>query len=104
MPYPVTFENDALRVQVWPGYGGKVASVIDKADHVDLMFSYPAELPTKCDYDIDYANGWYAGWDECFPGISKAPYPVHPYEGISIPDHGELWGLPTLVAPARMGS
>ena len=95
MIQPISVESDAIKIQVYPGYGGKVASVVDKADKFDLMFSYPRELPTKPEYDLDYGKGWYAGWDECFPGIAKAPYPLRPYEGAMVPDHGELWALPT---------
>jgi len=98
-----TIENDHLRVQVYSGYGGKIASVIDKHDRFELMFSYPLELPTCPHYDIDYGEGWYAGWDECFPGIGKGPYPLHPYRDITIPDHGELWGVPTQVKPSSEG-
>lgn len=101
--HSIAIENDALKIQVWPGYGGKVGSIVDKADRFDLMFSYPRELPTTPHYDVDYAEGWYAGWDECLPGIAKGPYAGHPYEGVIVPDHGELWGLPTRVQPSSEG-
>src|SRR5690242_6684620 len=103
MLHPIAIENEALKVQIWPGYGGKVTSVVDKADQAELMFSYARELPTTAHYDIDYAEGWYAGWDECFPGIARGPYPAHPYEGAIVPDHGELWGLPVRVLPQANG-
>jgi hypothetical protein len=100
---PVTIENDALRLEVWPQIGGKVASIIDRADRYDLLFSYPAELPVGSHYDQPYANSWYAGWDECFPAVAASSYVGHPYGGVRVPDHGELWGLPTQVTPARDG-
>ena len=103
MMKPTTIENDALRVQVYPEYGGKVASVVDKRDGFDVMFSYPRALPTKPDYDISYGDGWYAGWDECFPGIAPAPYPKFPYTGSGIPDHGELWGIPAEFQASKEG-
>jgi hypothetical protein len=43
------------------------------------------------------------GWDECFPTIARANYPGHPYDGIPIPDHGELWGIPTVAVPTKDG-
>jgi hypothetical protein len=103
MAQPVTVENDALRVEVWPQFGGKVSSVVDKADGYDLMFTYPAELPTGPQYDMPYGKGWYAGWDECFPGVAPGRYVGHPYDGIMVPDHGELWGVPTVSVPAKNG-
>src|SRR5262245_57674824 len=103
MSQPVTIENDAIRIQVWPMYGGKVSSVVDKADRFELLFNYPVELPTTSHYDIAYPSGWYAGWDECFPAIARGKYAGHPYDGIDVPDHGELWGLPTTAVPTKDG-
>ena len=103
MQQPVSFENEFLSVKVYPNLGGKVASVIDKADRHELMFNYPTEIPAENHYDIEYGDSWYAGWDECFPGIAPGPYPLKPYENIGVPDHGELWGLPTTAVPTREG-
>jgi hypothetical protein len=103
MAQPVTIESDGLRAVVWPQFGGKVSSVVDKADGYDLLFTYPSELPTGAQYDLPYGKGWYAGWDECFPGVAPGKYVGHPYDGIPIPDHGELWGVPTTSVPARNG-
>lgn len=103
MSQPVRIENDAMAVEVWPQYGGKVSSVVDKADRFELLFSYPAELPERNPYDRPYAESWYAGWDECFPAVGKSPYVGHPYDGIQVPDHGEVYGLPTTAAPTRNG-
>jgi hypothetical protein len=90
-------------MEVYPHIGGKVASLIDKADKYDLMFDYPVELPTQAQYDVRFDDSWYAGWDECFPAVAPGPYPLHPYQGINIPDHGELWGLPTTAVPTKDG-
>src|SRR5947209_15555975 len=103
MAHPVLIENEALRMEVWPALGGKVASLADKADEFELLFNYPAEIPTAALYDTAYGNGWYAGWDECFPAVSPSHYVGHPYDGIAVPDHGELWGLPTTAVPAKDG-
>ncbi len=103
MSLPVTIENDALRVEVYPQFGGKVLSICDRADEYELLFDYPAEFPTNCQYDQPYAGSYYAGWDECFPAVGPGIYPVHPYKGISIPDHGELWGLSAFAVPVKDG-
>ena len=101
--HPVTIENDAVRLEVWPQFGGKVSSVVDKADDFELLFSYPTELPEAPQYDSAYNKTWYAGWDECFPAVTPCKYLRHPYEGIPVPDHGELWGLPTTAVPTKNG-
>jgi hypothetical protein len=103
MNQPVTIENEDLELEVWPQFGGKVSSIIDKADNYSLLFSYPDELPTRPRYDAPYAASWHAGWDECFPAIAPGPYAGHPYDGIPVPDHGELWGLPTTAVPTNNG-
>ena len=101
---PVTIENDALQLEVWPHIGGKVSSILDKADKYNLLFNYPAELPESSQYDIPFDKSWNAGWDECFPAIAQSRYIGHPYDGIAVPDHGELWGIPTTAAiPTRDG-
>lgn len=104
MTLPVTIENEAIKLQVWPQLGGKVSSLVDKADGFDLFFNYPSEIPVQASqYDLPYAKGWYAGWDEVFPAVSASRYLGHPYEGIPVPDHGELWSLPTMATPAKDG-
>lgn len=103
MSQPVTIENEHLRLEIWPQFGGKISSMIDKADGHELLFTLPTELPTRCQYGFAYADGWPAGWDECFPARAPGAYPLHPYEGILVPDHGELWPLPTTSVPTRDG-
>jgi hypothetical protein len=102
--HPVDIENDAIRMKVWPSIGGKVSSIIDKADNYELLFSYPAEIPDAPNYDAPYAEHWFSGWDECFPAVGPSLYPRHPYNQIPVPDHGELWGIPTTAAvPTKNG-
>jgi hypothetical protein len=103
MSQPVQLESDSLRAEVWPQFGGRVTSLVDKADGYELLFSYPTEIPTGSLYDASYIDAWHAGWDECFPSIAASTYLGHPYDGIRIPDHGEIWGLPTTAVPSRAG-
>jgi hypothetical protein len=102
--HPVNIQNDALSIDVWPHIGGKVSSIIDKSDHHELLFCFPGEIPDEPNYDVDYSDRWFAGWDECFPAIAASLYPGHPYARIPVPDHGELWGIPTIAAvPTKNG-
>ncbi len=103
MSLPVIIENEKIKMEVYPSFGGKVASIVDKADKFELLFNYPAELPTAPHYDTPYSNSWFAGWDECFPAIAPSRYVGHPYDGAQVPDHGELWGIPTTAVPTREG-
>jgi len=47
MSQPVTIENDALRIQVWPMYGGKVSSIVDKADRFELLYQPLMHVTTR---------------------------------------------------------
>jgi len=103
MSLPVTIENEALRVELYPLFGGKVVSIVDKADEHELLYDYATEFPTNPQYDQPYTVGYHAGWDECFPAIAPGAYPTYPYRGIGVPDHGELWGLVPVIAPIKNG-
>ncbi|HEX8340235.1 MAG TPA: DUF5107 domain-containing protein [Tepidisphaeraceae bacterium] len=103
MSQPVTIENEHLKLAVWPQFGGKIASAIDKADGFELLYNIPEELPTRCQYDMAYDMAFSSGWDECFPAVAAGPYPLHPYQGVPVPDHGELWPLPTTAVPTLNG-
>jgi hypothetical protein len=103
MTHPIPIENDAFRIEVWPQLGGKVSSAVDKADGFELLFSYPDELPDGCMYGMPYDSTWYAGWDECFPAVGPGPYVGHPYDGVPVPDHGEVYTLPTVAVPTKDG-
>ena len=100
MPSPVTIENDCFRLHVWPALGGHVSSLIDKGDGFELLYSPPTELPVAPQYDQRFTL---PGWAECFPAIAAGPYPGVPYDGIAVPDHGELWSLPTTAVPTQHG-
>ena len=103
MTQPVQLESESLRAEVWPQFGGRVASLVDQADGYELLFSYPAELPGGGLYDASYIDAWHAGWDECFPAVAAGTYVGHPYDQIQVPEHGEIWGLPTTAVPSRAG-
>ena len=99
MASPVTIENDHLRLEVWPALGGRFRRWSTRPTSYELLFNYPAELPDGPLYDVNYVKGWYAGWDECFPAVAPSRYAGHPYDGVPVPDHGELWGIPTVAVP-----
>jgi hypothetical protein len=104
MAHPVTIANESVEMEVWPQFGAKITSLIDKVDHYDLLFNYPSEIPVEgLQYDRPYNKGWYVGWDECFPAIAPSKYAGYPYDGIPVPDHGEVWSLPTQTVPTKDG-
>lgn len=89
-------QDETMRVVILPDWGGKIVSLYDKRHHrewlhINRKFDFQ-RLPTyEANYIRDFDIG---GFDECFPNIGAGPYPVWPWKGISLPDHGEVWALP----------
>jgi hypothetical protein len=85
-------ENSQIALIVVPALGGKITSLIGKPSGREWLWSNPY-LPTKQarhgdSYTAEFDLG---GWDECFPSVSKTAYPVDPWAGKEITDHGEIW-------------
>lgn len=90
----VAIANQHLRIEVIPGAGGKIASLYDAAQEREWLWSNP-RLPIRPpSYGASYVRAHDSGgFDECFPAVAEGPYPHDPWQGVPIPDHGELWGL-----------
>jgi hypothetical protein len=87
-------ESDQTKVIVLPRLSGKIVSVVDKESGTDLLWHNPDRdyhQPRYGDLFSDYDS---SGWEDCLPNISGGPYPEWPWEGITLPDHGEVWSIP----------
>jgi hypothetical protein len=88
--------STGLEVALLPEVGGKIISLRSATGREWLWqtrrpYRRPVYGAPFADYDI-------SGFDECFPGIAEGPYPDRPWQGTTIPDHGELWTLPWATA------
>lgn len=83
-------ENDHIKITLLPQYGGKMVHLLDKSIDYNWLFTRKDTL-TLPHYDADFAAFDCSGFDEIFPGIDAG---LHPNNGKSIPDHGEVWALP----------
>lgn len=88
-------ENSRLRVEVRPTIGGKISSLLDVRTNREWLWRNPL-LPIRTPR---YADSYVmrndsGGFDECFPAVAEGAFPTSPWEGVPVPDHGELWGLP----------
>jgi hypothetical protein len=86
-------DNGLLGALVVPELGAKILSLVDLATGREWMARSRRRL-VRPPYGARYAAYDRSGWDECFPGIGEGPYPEHPWAGVVVPDHGELWTLP----------
>jgi hypothetical protein len=89
-PDTLLLENETLSVQVAPGIGGRVVSVVWKPTQRDLLYRSESiahrVLPAGSPYDPNFAGGI----DELLPNDLGESPPWAP--GASpLPDHGELW-------------
>lgn len=82
----IRLESDHLQVDVAPGVGGRVVSLIDRASAHEFLWRNRAlslqRLPAGSEYDPNF----YGGIDELLP--NDLPEVI---DGVSCPDHGELW-------------
>ena len=89
----IRLNTEQFSVTVAPQLGGKITSLINRKTRREFIsrtnISY--RLRTYGDHFEDYERD---GADECFPTVGPGPFPVFPWEGIRVPDHGEVWTLP----------
>ncbi len=87
-------ENDVLCVTFLPGYACKMASLIHKKTGREFLFQSDAETLRVPEYGASFADYDSSGFDEVFPSIDACPYPDGSWQGMPIPDHGEVWAMP----------
>lgn len=93
----LTLENEKIKVQLLPGFGGKIVSFVLKENDFELAAQnesgrtpdFRPGLPEKALHFGPYAFGM----DDAFPNIDAEERTA---EGrvLSYPDHGEVWQLP----------
>lgn len=87
----ISIENDALRVDILPGYGARVSSLVDKASGRDWIF--PGGQSSNTGEGAVYSRDEAVGWDECFPTVGAFDASGTPWKR-RLRDHGDLWGRP----------
>lgn len=92
----IVVENDDLRLEVLPQYGGKIASLKSKADDIEWLLP-PQQPYAGFDSTDAFSSSDLGGFDECFPSVSACTDSA----GHRIPDHGDLWGVPWQVAETK---
>jgi hypothetical protein len=90
----IILENGALKAAVLPQWGSKLASLFYKPLGFELLWQNPAPGFRESSYADPYELGEASGFDEMFPTIARCFYEDHPWAGVEMPDHGELWSIP----------
>lgn len=92
--FSIVLENDVLRVAVLPEFGSKIASIVYKPLSQEILWQNPGVEYRRSKYGDPYLEGECSGFDEMFPTISRCAYESYPWQGVEMPDHGEVWALP----------
>ncbi|HEX3048150.1 MAG TPA: hypothetical protein VHY08_25585 [Bacillota bacterium] len=90
----LAMESPRLLLRIIPESGSKIQSIFDKKLQKEYLYQSPGEEFIFSKYDSNYGQGDMSGFDEVFPSIETCCYPLEPWRGIRIPDHGEVWALP----------
>lgn len=95
----VVLESRHLRVTVLPELGGKIYSIVSKADDTELLWHNPRLDPRRVPFGANFDNYFTGGWDHPFPTLN--PSGSFPDQ---IPYLGELWSLPWEILPGESGA
>src|SRR5579862_4893411 len=79
---------------ILPEIGGKIASLRSEESGTEFLWQDDTRPYRPILYGDDFGNYDASGFDECFPTIGECRYPEFPWEGVTAPDHGELWCTP----------
>jgi len=98
-------QNDYVGITILPDLGGKIASIRNLLTDREWLWTNP-HLAYKrpvygASYEKEYDTG---GFDECFPTVVACRHPLPPWEGIPVPDHGELFSQAWKVDRNEVGS
>ena len=85
----VTLTTDDLIVVVRAA-GGRIERLYSRRDDREWL-SVPATREESARAPATYADTEHFGWDEMLPSVDPSVYVGSPYDGVVVPDHGELW-------------
>jgi hypothetical protein len=85
----IRLENDLLRVDLAPGAGGKIISLVEKRTGHEFLWHNDALRLERQAPGAEFDPNFYGGIDDLIP--NDFPETV---DGVAYPDHGELWTTP----------
>lgn len=93
----VSLENGLLRLTLVPELGGKITSIVRLESGYEYLLqpdnTEGAYRPRS--YGDSFESYDTSGFDECIPTIAECRYPEEPYGWRQLPDHGDVWCLPS---------
>jgi len=87
--------NGQIALTLVPRLGAKIVSIQHVPSHTEWLWTNPYLPYQNPIYGASYIREFdVGGLDECFPSVGPAFFPVTPWAGTPVPDHGELWSQP----------
>ena len=94
----ISLANDRFALRIFPELGGRVASLVDRRNDREWLWSPPGGQRLFANRPGDsFVSSPHAGLDECLPTIAPCTW-----RGRTLPDHGEIWALPWAVDAAAL--
>ncbi len=93
-PTTEVIESSRIAVVVRPSTGARIVSLQDRVTGREWLVPPEAEPVPR--FGASYTDRPVYGWDEMVPTIDPCGF-----EGVALPDHGELWSKPWESVPAR---
>jgi len=90
----ITLHSDTLKATIIPQCGAHVASLLYIPRGTELLYQNPGVSFRRPLYASPFSAECASGFDDMFPTISRCFYESFPFEGIEMPDHGEVWSIP----------
>ena len=83
--------NEALSLEILPVVGGKIASLFDKANGQEWLWTNPWLSLRDPAYGESYVGELdFGGWDEIFPSVDPCRISTPNGEAL-VPDHGDAF-------------
>lgn len=93
----LVLDNGVLRLTILPELGGKIVSLIRLESGYEYLMQPPEpehSYAARC-YAGNFEDYETSGFDECVPTVAECVYPEEPFLGNRLPDHGDVWCLPS---------
>ena len=87
----LVLENEQIRVCILPQIGSHICSFYDKTEGRELLLQAPGVDYVHPENAANFDFGECAGIDDMFPAAAPTVYRGEPFDGLALPDHGEVW-------------
>lgn len=87
-----TGRTEVMEMVLVPELGSRVISLRNRISGREWLAQPAGALETNR-YASSFGKRDGSGWDEMFPTINPCRYPVYPWKGTELPDHGEVWSI-----------